>query len=175
MPNDFRALKSRLYLFVHPTISEENHPLCDTTKRIRGLPRSNLQGQPGNQWSKVVGITAWRSRSYPLKTDSKTNVVMLQENISNGQRVEKFKVFAYSDSSFTAQVVTGNGLPPTDSPDDFFLFIRAHERWKKMFHFHELFLQSDTNIFKIHIFKFSDKGRLYQKDFSLSDRRKIHK
>ncbi|GEM_PF-3628162 len=53
---------------------------------------------------------------------------MLQENISNGQRVEKFKVFAYSDSSFTAQVVTGNGLPPTDSPDDFFLFIRAHER-----------------------------------------------
>ena len=31
---------------------------------------------------------------------------MLQENISNGQRVEKFKVFAYSDSSFTAQVVT---------------------------------------------------------------------
>ena len=161
MPNDFRALKSRLYLFVHPTISEENHPLCDTTKRIRGLPRSNLQGQPGNQWSKVVGITAWRFRSYPLKTDSKINVVMLQENISNGQRVEKFKVFAYSDSSFTAQVVTGNGLPPTDSPDDFFLFIRAHERWKKMFHFHELFLQSDTNIFKIHIFKFSDKGRLY--------------
>ena len=51
------------------------------------------------------GAELWKaqpgdSRSYALKTDSKINVVMLQENISNGQRVEKFEVEVWKDGSW---------------------------------------------------------------------------
>lgn len=51
------------------------------------------------------GAELWKarpgdSRSYALKTDSKINVVMLQENISSGQRVEKFEVEVWKDGSW---------------------------------------------------------------------------
>ena len=51
------------------------------------------------------GTELWKaqpgdSRSYALKTDSKINVVMLQENISNGQRVEKFEVEVWKDGNW---------------------------------------------------------------------------
>lgn len=51
------------------------------------------------------GTELWKaqpgdSRSYALKADSKINVVMLQENISSGQRVEKFEVEVWKDGSW---------------------------------------------------------------------------
>lgn len=52
------------------------------------------------------GAELWKarpgdSRSYVLKTDSKINVVMLQENISSGQRVEKFEVEVWKDGNWS--------------------------------------------------------------------------
>lgn len=51
------------------------------------------------------GTELWKaqpgdSRSYALKADSKINVVMLQENISSGQRVEKFEVEVWKDGNW---------------------------------------------------------------------------